>query len=242
MTEKEMIYPVSEMFLSPQGEGMFAGVMMWFIRLAGCTVGKPFPKEMYSGLGEMSPQFPIYTEKCTLYDGREFPCDTDYRVNSRLPTANILDAIPGDIERVCITGGEPLMHNHLKYLVEAIRRSHPSFKRMVHLETSGTIRRVLDLPASGLWITVSPKKGCLPEVVGVANEIKLLVDEYFDWDKVPDFIKQHATIYIQPVNGEHTVNVDNLRRCRELQARFPRLRLSLQLHKVLEKFLIERVR
>lgn len=96
----EKVYPISEIFVSPQGEGVYQGTMMTFIRLAGCTVGKPFPKEMYVPSQKIRPdksiqnkpaEFPIYTEKCTLYDGREFACDTDYRVKERLMVEKLLN-------------------------------------------------------------------------------------------------------------------------------------------------------
>ena len=35
-----MSYPVMETFYSLQGEGIFAGVPAFFIRLAGCDVGR----------------------------------------------------------------------------------------------------------------------------------------------------------------------------------------------------------
>src|SRR2546421_600878 len=90
------------------------------------------------------------------------------------------------------------------------------------------------------WGTGSPKKGCLPEMIARANEIKLLVDADFNSDRVPVGVVSHPLVYIHPVNGERTVNVENLRRCRELQDRFPNWRLGAQFHKVLEHFLQER--
>src|SRR4051812_2738266 len=99
-----MTYPISEIFTSPQGEGLYTGMMMTFIRLAGCSVGRPYPKEKYVVLphcefkciggdpdmghgpncayAKSTHVLPIYTEQCTLYDGRTFACDTDYRVHA----------------------------------------------------------------------------------------------------------------------------------------------------------------
>src|SRR5438105_4871049 len=95
---------------------------------------------------------------------------------------------------------------------------------------------------SRLWITVSPKFGVLPEMIKIANEIKLLVDENFDPEKLPIAILEHPKVFIQPVNYEFEVNRENLKRCMELQKQFPRWRVSVQLHKVLEHFIQERVR
>jgi organic radical activating enzyme len=155
-----MEYPVAETFASFQGEGAFAGTSMYFIRLAGCTVGKPFPKEMYQDRdlpldtpGNISGKaLPIYTEKCTLYDGREFPCDTDYRVHERLSVVDILSRVPYNYDRVCITGGEPLMHN-LESLVTALK-----ITKFVHIETSGTQPFQKCLSDNKIWVTLSPKR------------------------------------------------------------------------------------
>lgn len=239
MDEKAL--PIAEIFTEIQGEGMYAGTIMTFIRTAGCTVGRRFPKNFYEGIYTVLPDgqkmpLPMYTEQCTLYDGRTFACDTDYRKHQTMTPSQIATQVPPDVEHVCITGGEPCMHE----LRDLIRVMHANGKH-VHLETSGTI----DSPDIRLcdWVTVSPKKGVLLEVVRhYAHEVKLLVDENFDWSTVPDFCKNHQHVYLQPVNGENTINVENLRRVRAIQKDNPHVGLSLQLHKVLESILKERVR
>lgn len=245
------VYPISEIFVSPQGEGEYAGALMGFIRLAGCTVGKPYPKQFYSvhraDLNEVniSDPLPIYTEKCTLYDGREFPCDTNYKMKEKLTLNEITTRIPIDISHICITGGEPFMHD-LNPLVAAIEHRGAT----AHVETSGTIPLRKAFPdgesdkslwEEDVWITVSPKKGILQEMVERADEIKLLIDDKFNIDNVPVSIMQHKLVYIQPVNFEYTINAENLKRVMELQKQFPSWRVSVQLHKVLEFFTKERV-
>lgn len=235
-----MEYKVSELFTSPQGEGVYTGVMMTFVRLAGCTVGKPFPREDYKPTttdGEFtSPaRFPIYTEQCTTWDGRKFACDTDYRIKRKLQPYQIVKEVARGVHRVCITGGEPLMHD-LTELVDCIEKSG----MIVHIETSGT--KLINFPDSRVWVTVSPKFGCLPEMISRANEIKLLVDEEFNWQAVPKEIRSHEKVYIQPINFEFGVNNVNLKKCVALQKEHPKLRLSLQLHKVLSEYTKETVR
>lgn len=234
------IYPISEIFTSPQGEGVYTGTLMTFIRLAGCTVGKPFPNEKHgkdpllvgTKLTDHFGILPIYVEMCTTYDGRQFPCDTDYRVKERLNVYQIAERIGEGVKHVCLTGGEPLMHD-ITELIELLDEKDIK----VHIETSGSIAPKSHVWWSGFtitspWITVSPKKGVLPEVVDRADEIKLLVDEQFDLAVVPQFILNHDCIFIQPINFEHTVNTDNLKRCLELQKQHPHLRLSTQMHKI----------
>lgn len=243
MVTEDGQYPIAEFFISPQGEGQYCGAQMAFVRLAGCTVGKPFPKEMYKTL-------PIYTEMCTLYDGRTFACDTNYRSKEKISTANIFGRIPKDIKHICITGGEPFMHNLNPFVAWAIDR-----QMEVHIETSGTLPLVKAFPSrdtfpgiaipskyeQDVWITVSPKFGVLPEMIRRADEIKILIDKDFDPHKLPVSIIEHNRVYIQPVNFEHEINPENLKLVMKWQKEYPNWRVSLQLHKVLSHYLGERV-
>lgn len=236
-------YPVSEVFTSIQGEATFSGTRMTFIRLAGCSVGRPYPKEDRQPIGDL----PIYSEECVTYDGRKFQCDTDFRVKSRFTILQLLEQIPRGIRHVCITGGEPFIHE-LSPLVAAIQQRGA----MCHIETSGTlpIRRAFspiedNVPndySKDVWITVSPKFGVLDEMVNRANEIKLLVDEDFDFKLLPTSIKHHPLVFIQPVNFENTINPKNLKLCRDLQVLHPNWIISLQTHKVMSHFLEEVIR
>lgn len=259
---RERTYPIAERFVSPQGEGVWTGTIMAFIRLAGCTVGRKFPKERYEqvphcefkckggdpDLGHgpdckyaKSNPLPIYTEMCTLYDGRQFECDTDYRMKEKLTVRELVEWVPRDVEHVCITGGEPFMHNLIPLVGGFINQ------KQVHVETSGTIPFSTAFPGwpidrKHLWVTVSPKFNVLESMIERANEIKLLVDEKFTSAMVPEKVFTHDTVYIQPVNYEHAVNRDNLRRVTELQKLFPSWRVSLQLHKIMSEMLGERIR
>jgi 7-carboxy-7-deazaguanine synthase len=238
-------YPISEIFVSPQGEGVYAGVLMCFVRLAGCTVGKPYPREDYQpreentfvGLEDMPPKFKIYTEKCTLYDGRTFPCDTDYRTKHRMSPYQIMQEIPKNVKHVCITGGEPLMHN-LDNLLSYMWGED----KHVHIETSGTIDKFLK---KEVWVTVSPKFNVHYDMLRRADEIKILVDKDFEPDHpitalsdgmvqlvmLSDLAEQKP-LYIQPVNFENEVNKENLQRCLDLQQEYPNFRVSPQMHKL----------
>lgn len=245
----EREYPISEIFVSPQGEGVWQGTLMAFIRLAGCSVGKGFPRERYLPGDD---QLPIYTEMCTTWDGRTFACDTDYRVKVRRKVSEIISEIPSDVQHVCITGGEPFIHNLVPLCYQLFLQG-----KKIHIETSGTIPIEKAFPNGSdhqdeapshwlledglIWITVSPKLGVLPEVLVDADEVKLLVDEKFDERFILPF-GEKTQVFIQPINDEWKIRPDNLKRCMELQKSHPNWRISLQLHKILSDYVGEKVR
>jgi hypothetical protein len=90
-----------------------------------------------------------------------------------------------------------------------------------------------------LWLTVSPKPGYLPEMLQAADEIKVILGGLGDgegWPTVEDAVRwadAGQLVYIQPRNERLTLNGDNVEEAVRLVAKYPQLRLSLQLHKVL---------
>lgn len=97
-------------------------------------------------------------------------------------------------EIVVITGGEPLLHD-LSELTDRLK----SAGIRTHIETSGSS------PLSGTldWITLSPKKfkAPLPEVLAVANELKIVVfnKSDFAWaEQWAAHVAPHCRLYLQP--------------------------------------------
>jgi 7-carboxy-7-deazaguanine synthase len=205
---------------------------MHFIRLAGCSVGKPFAdmkerSEWATIRAEPVPQ--IYQEKCCTSLGEPFLCDTNFRSKEKKSIDDLLQEI-GPVPRVCLTGGEPLMHD-LAPLVFRLWKAG----KTVHIETSGTILipDYLIRPYGPVWIAVSPKTGVLAQAIMFANEIKILVGDSFD---AGTFVQQYESrfdrVWLQPINEEFSINRTHLQRCLDLQQRFPELRISSQMHKV----------
>lgn len=245
MSDKK--YPIAEIFSSPQGEGLYAGQLQTFIRFAGCSVGKKMTqveREDFTKIDNevtgLRAELPVYREKCTTYDDRVFACDTNFQTKEVLTVAQILERVPRGVNDICFTGGEPLdqpLEPFLSYIEDKTGLN-------VHIETSGTVdirRRALpsydghqSLGHDGgwIWITVSPKKNVLPEMIELADEIKLLVDENFDIGKLPAEILMHDLVWLQPINAEYQINVANMNRCLELQKQFPAWRISSQSHKL----------
>ena len=93
-----------------------------------------------------------------------------------------------------ITGGEPLMHP-LDALTKALKDSGIR----TNIETSGSS------PISGSWdwICLSPKKfkAPLPEILPLANELKIVIfnSSDFDWaEKYAALVAPSCKLYLQP--------------------------------------------
>lgn len=229
MSEGEQIYHLSEIFESIQGEGAYAGTMMTFLRFAGCSVGKKTEHE--------------YLETCTLFDGRKFTCDTDFRRKISISQKNIIDRLDPGIRHVCITGGEPLNHELYELVKGLIEDGN-----IVHIETSGTVVPYWlahsELLASGrVWLTVSPKLGCKNKMLQLADELKFLVDENFSIYYAETMAEiangerpnpaTAAEIWLSPVNNEKEINYKNVERTLNIIKLRPEWKLSMQMHKVI---------
>lgn len=219
-----MNYPIAEVFDSIQGEGAHAGAAMTFIRFAGCTVGKPYTFEARKELS-----LPMYRERCVSWDGIGFACDTNYRKNSGMSFDALID-VAHSAERVCLTGGEPFMHE-----LDALVYGLIAIGRKVHVETSGTILNESAWVRERLaWVTVSPKMGVHPVMLDYASEIKVLVGgaSYDDVAMIKAFGQYRDKLWVQPINGEHVINEENLKIAVAIVHKYPQVRLSTQLHKI----------
>ena len=114
------------------------------------------------------------------------------------PTVTLYDILArvkaSGANRVIVTGGEPAMYD-LKPLTEGLQRMNV----LCHIETSGAY----PLTGSWDWICVSPKKfkAPLPEVLRMANELKVIVYNQSDFDWADEHAKQVSTdcmLYLQP--------------------------------------------
>lgn len=216
--------PISEIFTSIQGEGLYSGTAMTFVRFAGCSVGRPIPP------AERDPKEPAYRELCHAWDGRSFLCDTDFRRKEVLTVAELIDKIPQNVRRVCFTGGEPLNHDLLD-IAWALRHGD----HIVHVETSGTVELPVWANNDWVWLTVSPKKDVLALSLSRAHEIKLLVDSEFNLKKADELVSQcsqNALIWVQPINSEWELDRRHIDSCIEIIKQRPGWRLSSQLHKI----------
>lgn len=136
-----------------------------------------------------------------------------------------IQATPAKI--VVITGGEPLMHP-LGPLTQTLQAAG----LQTHIETSGAH------PLSGQWnwICVSPKKfkAPLPEILPLANELKVVVfnKSDFDWaEKYASLAAPQCRLYLQP-EWDRAAQVTPL--IVDYIKAHPQWELSLQVHKYIQ--------
>lgn len=205
-----MRYMVKEIFRSIQGEGFLSGLVMTFVRFAGCNIwtGREEDRERCSEKGN-----------CALW------CDTDFNGGKRFDLDELMFEIESLSHReswVCLTGGEPLLQAD-KALFRAL--VHAEYK--VQVETNGTVS--FDRYGSGVsWLTWSPKPPST-RAEFAADEVKVVfpaVDpSQYLWGGF------HRTL--QPQHSDDPeVMAENTRRTVKYVLEHPEWRLGLQTHKI----------
>lgn len=217
-----MIYQVAEKFKSLQGEGLYAGTPMAFIRFVGCSVGK---------------------KTCHA-------CDTDFekmhnwRGGGEYTESQLLEW-SDDYAHICLTGGEPLNQDLAPLISLNHDIGHRWDPKMLHIETSGTVpykflgQSALEYTRE-IYVCVSPKPGYLDIAINDADEVKIIVPGLGsgkDWPQLADALRwaqAGKNVYLQPRNGKFDVDQVNLKYVLDLLAEYPTLRLSVQMHKILK--------
>lgn len=209
--------PVMESFYTLQGEGNHQGKAAYFIRLGGCDVGCVWCDVKDSWDANAHPKFSV-DEIVNMVNSE---CEI---VNCAFSTSNIQHPTSNNKPLIVITGGEPLMHN-LDELTKALQSQ--GFE--TNIETSGSS----SFSGSWNWICLSPKKfkAPLPEILPLANELKIVVfnKSDFEWaEKYAAQVSPDCLLYLQPEwDKASTVTpliIDYIKAN-------PKWRLSLQIHK-----------
>ena len=113
----EKVLKVVEIFNSIDGEGIKAGELVTFIRLYGCNLNCSYCDSRYAC--EKTEENLPYTEMCI--DEIIQKCD---EMREKFGTRNIT-----------LTGGEPLIHNDVRYLLMALTEAD----YCVNVETNGSV-------------------------------------------------------------------------------------------------------
>ncbi|GAA5441340.1 7-carboxy-7-deazaguanine synthase [Deinococcus caeni] len=205
-----MNYPVYERFYTWQGEGVHLGRAAYFIRLYGCPQACPWCDSAGTWHRDYRP------DGVTLMSEGEL--------------AEVVRAESPDGAVVVVTGGEPILFD-LAPLTDALH----ALGRRVHIETSGIapLRGALD------WVTLSPKpfgQPPLPEVVGRADEVKIIVHEPGDIQAGLDTLSglpQDAVIWLHPEwSRARERDLSVLNAITQAVKENPRLRAGYQMHKL----------
>lgn len=256
-----MKYLIAEKFKSIQGEGVYAGTPMAFIRFVGCSVGKKICTHCDT----------IFERVLPWQGGGEFSAEE--LINWAYP-----------YEHICLTGGEPLDQDLEPLLLQEWGDPDGTGYRykpkMFHIETSGTKAhkpfttnraRVEYLNTGRLWICVSPKPGFVEKyIIAAADEVKVIVpglgsdvaaQKVYDttgqapgadgfakpvliaatperrWPTPQDALRWAEAgkiVFLQPRNARFDIDKQNLLYCQDFIREHPQLRLSVQLHKILK--------
>jgi len=216
---------INEIFYSIQGEGIFAGIPTFFVRLQGCNL-KPFCKW----------------------------CDTSYAQDLGMGHSQDCNEVLRQLfnlglrrkDWVCITGGEPLLqHEPVGELVAKLS----ALGVKIEIETNGSLflpgwRYLVDswsvdvkCPSSG--VCGASRIDLLPLISRPSDQIKFVVADQQDLDFASEILEKvrdiQATKLVSPVilNADHYQDeVSWMREVVEF-CKTHHVRFSLQLHKVL---------
>lgn len=204
---------ISEIFYSVQGEGVEIGLPTVFVRLFACDLRCDWCDSMYAVEGK------------------------DFKEQSIEEVRNVIEKF--NCKRVCITGGEPLLHGtDLEDLAnELLRRGY-----RILLETSGhktpppifwTDNCIISMdckcPSSKMEDRMDFK---LYERLRKTDQLKFVIGDEVDYEYAKSILKAYkieASIIFQPVNG---INLKWLTEM-VIDDKLEDVRILPQLHKVI---------
>lgn len=211
---KETELPVVEIFDSIDGEGITAGCLATFIRLAGCNI-----RCRYCDTG--------YALKQT--DGKSMTVSEIVKQVKRIGN-----------RRVTLTGGEPLIHGGVITLIYALLDCGCT----VNIETNGTCDITPYTRLYGVIITMDYKtlaSGMNDEML-MSNMAKLreqdvlkIVCNENDFDDVAALLQEYCpncTVFLSPIYGE-IEPVKLIDFAKKLRGCGTEVRVQLQLHKII---------
>jgi 7-carboxy-7-deazaguanine synthase len=214
-----MLYLVSEIFPTIQGEAHWTGTPATFIRLQGCPVGCPWCDTKYTWTTEVDRVSPA--DLLAKADG--------VQTAASMTAQELCDAVTAHAPlHVVLTGGEPALQP-IGYLAHALQAQAVR----VQIETSGCYP--IENLSPDAWVTVSPKLdmpggvGLCPDTLTRADEIKMPIGRERDIEALRKRVLPLAKtdrIWLQPLS----LSAAATRLCVEAAGVYG-WRVSLQAHK-----------
>lgn len=206
---------INEIFSSIDGEGYRAGELATFIRVAGCNL------------------------RCNY-------CDTKYaldeNVGKEMSIKEILEEVDKfNVKNITITGGEPLIHKDIEILIDLLIKNG----YRVNIETNGSVK--IDKYLNKCLITMDYKctSSLMEEKMLLENIEKLTEKDVLkfvirdsDFENVEEILEKYkikSYIYISPVFNEVELSkiVEFMKKCNNKGINMEKVRLQLQLHKII---------
>lgn len=200
---------VNEIFLSIQGESLSAGFPTVFVRFTGCNL------------------------RCSY-------CDTRYAYNDGFIMKPV--EVFGKIEslhykRVCLTGGEPLLQQDIKELIDMLDMYY------LTIETNGSVgieNIKLDNPKHSFVMDMkTPSSGCAQDMrldnfkfLREYDELKFVIGDIDDYNWLKKIMDRHykkGIVTVSPVFGK--INYETI--VEWILADKLDVRFQLQLHKII---------
>ncbi len=217
--------PVSEIFLSVQGEGHTAGAITIFIRLFGCPLSCSYCDSAYATKGD----------DCTIMTVDEIVAKCNELSRTDAESTNFC-------RQVCLTGGEPLQYDTTKALI----RKLSSNGYYIDVETSGAISTadfVKGLEESYVRFTVDYKcpssgmesfmKDEVFKSLRRKDSLKFVVGDEADLVRMTEILDKYSpkcSIYVSPVFGKiELIDIAEFIMCHHLY----NVNMQVQLHKLI---------
>lgn len=213
-----MEYKVVEKFVSINGEGRLAGEVAVFIRFQGCNLNCNY---------------------CDTKWANEASCE--YEVMQK---QEIIDYIRKmGIRNITLTGGEPLLRDGMKALIEDILKD-PFYR--VEIETNGSVdlKPYMDMPRkpsftmdykmpeSGMETFMNKDNFAL---LSKEDTVKFVVSSKADMERAEEIMKEYnllgkMAIYFSPVFGKiEPVDIVNF----IIERKLNDVKMQVQLHKII---------
>lgn len=205
---------ISEIFYSIQGEGIYQGLPMVFLRTQGCNLA-----EEHGG--------------CRW-------CDTGYAQTTALGEEWSIEAIISQLaqypnKRVCITGGEPLYQLEIGELIYPLKTEG----YWLEVETNGSIPIGEYLECVDSWVVdvKCPSSGMESynrfenlQILRECDQVKFVLADRADVEYAELILRSHPTrahLLFSPAYGD----MGWLQEVAEYVKGIPQVRLSVQIHK-----------